>query len=89
MINIAGKNKKKFIDSAMEWPLNNGKIHISTEVAVKYREKLELEMEQHPFGKDDILNIISYLIRDIILEYQFPINTYGDVLPEEKEERFV
>jgi len=67
------RNKKKFIDTALEWPLNNGKIHISTDVPVKYREKLEREMVQHPYGRDDILNTLAYLYRDMILNYNFPM----------------
>jgi hypothetical protein len=71
------RNKKKFIDSAVEWPLNNGKIHIASDVPLRYREKLELEMQQHPFGKsDNILNTLAYLFKDIILQYQFPTVEY-------------
>ncbi len=72
------RDKKKFIDSSVEWPLNNGKIHISSDVPIRYREKLELEMQQHPFGKsDNILNCLAYLFKDIILQYQFPSEIYS------------
>lgn len=68
----SGRNKNKFIDSSISWPLNNAKIHISTEVEDKYKDKLYLEMEQFPFGKtDDVINIIAYLY-DMIMNYDFP-----------------
>jgi hypothetical protein len=89
LLRPGGKHKKKFIDSALEWPLNNSKIHISTDVSTKYREKLELEMEQHPFGNDDILNTIAYLYRDIVLEYVFPAYEEDDLPVEEPEEMYI
>jgi hypothetical protein len=85
------RNKKKFIDSAVEWPLKNGKIHVLDMIPARYREKLELEMKQHPFGKsDNILNTMAYLIKDIVLQYRFPTDLLDNELPErELEERYI
>ncbi len=73
LLRPSGRNKNKFIESTVEWPLNNGKIHITDEVPIKYREKLELEMDQFPYGKtDDILNTFAYLY-DMLTAYNFPV----------------
>lgn len=72
LLKPSGRNKEKFIESAISWPLDNGKIHISTEVQNKYIEKLALEMMQFPYGvTDDILNCLAYAY-DIVLNYEFP-----------------
>lgn len=68
----AGRNKTKFIESSLSWPMSNGKVHISSAVLDKYRALLELETDQFPYGAtDDILNIIAYLY-DMIFNYDFP-----------------
>ena len=67
----AGRNKTRRIESALAWPLNNGKLHISKDVPYAYRERLKWEMEKFPFWHDDGLDALSYLY-DIIKDFKFP-----------------
>jgi len=66
----AGRNKTQRIESALAWPLNNGKLHISKAVPHAYRERLKWEMEKFPFWHDDGLDALSYLY-DIIKDFRF------------------
>lgn len=66
-----GRNKEHRIHSALEWPLNNGKIHISTAVNKKYVDRLRHETEKFPFWHDDGLDALSYFY-DLIKDYNFP-----------------
>ncbi|MGA2467632.1 MAG: hypothetical protein ABSH06_25210, partial [Thermodesulfobacteriota bacterium] len=58
------------IESALAWPLNNGKLHVSKAVPYAYRERLKWEMEKFPFWHDDGLDALSYLY-DIIKDFRF------------------
>lgn len=66
-----GRHKEHRIHSALEWPLNNGKIHISTAVNKKYVDRLRHEIEKFPFWHDDGLDALSYFY-DLIKDYNFP-----------------
>ena len=66
----AGRSKTQRIESALAWPLNNGKLHISKDVPYAYRERLKCEMEKFPFWHDDGLDALSYLY-DIIKDFRF------------------
>ena len=66
----AGRNKTQRIESALAWPLNNGKLHVSKAVPYAYRERLKWEMEKFPFWHDDGLDALSYLY-DIIKDFRF------------------
>jgi len=66
----AGRNKTQRIESAIAWPLNNGKLHVSKAVPYTYRERLKWEMEKFPFWHDDGLDALSYLY-DIIKDFRF------------------
>ena len=57
----AGRNKNRRIESALAWPMMNGKIHISTDIPKAYRDKLREEMDAFPFGAhDDGIDVLSY-----------------------------
>ena len=58
--------KKKMIESALSWPLNNGKIFYSTAVPMNYIERLKLEMKNFPVWHDDGMNMLAYLFSQIL-----------------------
>lgn len=61
LLRPAGRNKKKFIESALEWPLNNGKLFYSTAVSTVYIDRIKTEMDKFGFWHDDGLNMMAYL----------------------------
>lgn len=65
-----GRKKQQRIESALQWPLLNGKLHISTAVPSAYRERLKLEMQKFPFWHDDALDAVAY-IYDMIKDFRF------------------
>ena len=71
LLRPAGRNKKKFIESALAWPLNNSKWFFSSEVPSRYIDRLKQEMTNFPLWHDDALNICAYLY-DILRDYHFP-----------------
>ena len=70
LLRPAGRNKRKFIESALAWPLNNGKWFYSSDVPVAYIDRLKQEMANFPLWHDDGLNICAYLY-DILRDYHF------------------
>lgn len=65
-----GRSKEYRIESALAWPLKNGKIHILDTVPNAYVERLKLEMEKFPVWHDDGLDGLSY-VYDMIKDYRF------------------
>lgn len=57
----ASRKKVKRISDALEWPLFNGKIHISNAVSPAYRARLRQELDMFPLWHDDGLDILSYI----------------------------
>ena len=70
ILNPAGRSKEYRIESALTWPLNNGKIHLLDNLPVADVTRLGLEMEKFPAWKDDGMDAISY-VYDIIKAYRF------------------
>lgn len=66
----AGRSTEGRIEAAIEWPLNNGKLHYSTAIAPKYRDKLLDEMDQFGFNHPDILNMLAYSY-DMFKKFRF------------------
>lgn len=66
-----GRSKQHRIESALSWPLKNGKIHLLNSIPAAYSETLKLEMEKFPRWHDDGLDIVSY-VYDMIKDYRFP-----------------
>jgi len=57
----------------LAWPLNNGKLHISSAVGAELINKIKTETDGFPFTKEDhALDILSYFILDMLPEYPFP-----------------
>lgn len=84
LLRPAGRTKQKMIESALSWPLNNGKMHIVTSIPYVYRERLKMEMDNFPYwSHDDGLNMLAYL-NDMIRDYAFPKNDMSfDYAPAE------
>jgi hypothetical protein len=77
LLRPAGRTKKKMIESALAWPLNNGKIHYVSGIPNAYLERLRLEMSNFPFWHDDGINMLAYLY-DVINDMVFPVWDIGD-----------
>jgi hypothetical protein len=77
-----GRSKQQRIESALQWPLLNGKLFISTAVPSAYRERLKIEMHKFPFWHDDALDAISY-VYDMIRDFRF-----GTSSPDGEDERW-
>jgi len=73
-----GRTKEFRIESALAWPLKNGKIHMLDAIPVAHRERLLTELEKFPAFHDDGLDALSY-VYDIIKDYRF------GQLPEESK----
>jgi len=65
-------NRKKHIriEAALQWPLNNGKIHYVDTIPVYIMEALRVEMEKFPFFHVDILDALAYLY-DMLAKFSF------------------
>lgn len=80
LLRPAGRNKRKMIEAALSWPLNNGKIHYSTAVPTNYVERLKMEMMNFPVWHDDGLNMLAYLydvLKDFAFSSQFDLENQG------------
>jgi hypothetical protein len=65
-----GRDKTDRILSALQWPLNNGKIHIHNTVPAVFIDRLKHEMLQFPYWHEDGLDMVSYIF-DIMRDYNF------------------
>jgi hypothetical protein len=66
----AGRNKEDRILSALQWPLNNGKIHYVDDIKEEHVMRLKNEMDKFPVWHDDGIDMLSYLY-DILIDYRF------------------
>lgn len=82
-----GRNKDTRISQALEWPLNNGKLHISTAVHTTVRDRLKTEMDQFPYGKKDGLDCLAYFY-DMVRNYRFPLVGQEKALYERVKESY-
>lgn len=83
LLRPSGRGKKKFIESALAWPLNNSKWFYSSEVSAKYIDRLKQEMTNFPLWHDDTLNVCAYLY-DVIRDYSFPRRKAEEELERER-----
>jgi len=70
LLKPAGRSKERRVESALQWPLNNGKIFYSTSIPKQYIEAIQAEMDKFPFYHVDILDMIAY-VYDMVKEYHF------------------
>lgn len=83
LLRPSGRNKKKFIESALAWPLNNSKWFYSSEIPAKYIDRLLKEMSTFPLWHDDTLNAMAYLY-DVLQNYNFPLRKTKEELEKMK-----
>jgi hypothetical protein len=70
LLKPAGRSKIKRVESALQWPLDNGKLFYSTSIPSKYIDALKEEMDKFPFYHVDILDGIAYAY-DLFKEFKF------------------
>ena len=64
-----GRSKEKRIEDAFAYPLYNGKLFISKDIPVRFRDRLKEEMDTFPYGAhDDGIDAIAYGIRDMMAD---------------------
>ena len=56
-----GLTKKVAIESAISWPLANGKIRYSSAIPKVYIDRMKAEMDKFPLWHDDGLDLLKYL----------------------------
>lgn len=78
--------KRKMIESALAWPLNNGKIFYSTAVPSNFIERLRIEMRNFPVWHDDVMNMLAYLYSQVLKDFQFGLAE--EVEGEQKKQRY-
>jgi hypothetical protein len=66
----AGRSKEFRVESALQWPLNNGMLYYSTAIPKRYIEAIREEMLKFPFFHVDILDMWAY-VYDLIKEFRF------------------
>ena len=66
----AGRNKHSRILQNVQWPLNNGCIHVNEAIPLAYRERLSLEMQKFPHWRDDGLDALAYAF-EMTKDYRF------------------
>jgi hypothetical protein len=81
----AGRHKSTMIDSALSWPLNNGKIHYSLAIPTSFIDRLKQEMSFFPVWHDDGINMIAYLY-DLMKDFAFGMAE--EVAEQEKRDRY-
>jgi hypothetical protein len=57
----ANRNKMKRIETALSWPLNNGKWHYLNTIRPDLLEMIQDEMTKFPFFHVDIIDMLAYL----------------------------
>jgi hypothetical protein len=70
LLRPAGRNTEERVEAALQWPLCNRKLFISTAINAEKRQKLTSEMDLFPFYHPDIINMWAYAY-DIIKTYRF------------------
>jgi len=75
-----GRNKVDRIVQALQWPLNNGKIHYLSTLKPEAINRLKQEMDMFPVWHDDGLDMLAYLY-DIIKDYRFARTRKLEPLP--------
>lgn len=77
LLSPMGRTKNYRIESALSWPLNNGKLHYSTDLDIDSISKLQEECNKFPFYHVDILDALAY-VYDILKEDTFIFSLDSD-----------
>ena len=78
LLKPAGRTKQFRVESALQWPLNNGMLYYSTTIHESYVEMIRDEMNKFPFYHVDVLDMWAY-VYDMIKTFHF-IDTRDDEL---------
>jgi hypothetical protein len=70
LLKPGGRSKEFRVESALQWPLNNGKLFYSTAINGRYIQAIEEEMQKFPFYHVDILDMLAY-VYDLIKAFRF------------------
>lgn len=70
LLRPAGRNKRKMIESALSWPMNNSKMFYSLSCPTNFIERIKMEMRNFPVWHDDGINMLAYLT-DVLKDYYF------------------
>jgi hypothetical protein len=70
LLRPGGRSTEERVEAALEWPLCNGKLYVSTEVSDEDMLKITTEMDLHPYYHPDCINGWAYTY-DIIKTYKF------------------
>ena len=70
LLKPAGRSKVRRVESALQWPLNNGKLFYCDDIPENYIQKICDEMDKFPFFHVDILDMIAYGY-DMFKDFQF------------------
>lgn len=84
LLKPAGRSKEKRVETALQWPLNNGKIFYSTAIPQKYIDAIREEMQKFPFYHVDILDMLAYGY-DLFKEFRFPVKRPENKIVEHNE----
>jgi len=83
-----GRNKVEKILNALVWPLNNGKIHLSSSIPQQCRDRMSIEFRKFPFfAHDDFPDALSFLY-DLLEDYKFNKKPLTQEKSLEKRENF-
>lgn len=83
ILSPGGRSKQYRIESAIQLPLQNSKVHMVDTVPAEMQQRILLEMEKFPAWKDDGLDGLSY-VWDITSRPDF---TFSHFNAEKEEER--
>lgn len=70
LLRPGGRSTEERVEAALQWPLVNGKLYLSTDISEEKRQKLISEMDLFPYYHPDIINMWAY-VYDIIKTYRF------------------
>jgi hypothetical protein len=70
LLKPGGRSKEFRVESALQWPLNNGMLYYSTSIHNRYIQAIEEEMQKFPFFHVDILDMWAY-VYDLIKAFNF------------------
>jgi hypothetical protein len=84
LLSTGGKSKNRRIESALSWPLNNGKVFYSTAINDFTMAEIKDEFSKFPFYHVDIIDMISYIYA-ILDEMKFTFES----IQEYDEDEFV
>jgi hypothetical protein len=70
LLKPGGRSKEFRVESALQWPMNNGKLWYSDAIHTRYIQAIEEEMMKFPFFHVDILDMWAY-VYDLIKTFHF------------------